>query len=59
MKLSKPKAYDEIKPLRNSTGRPIRCTPSPIAIPEVADRPNCSACQTRSCREGECDWPKE
>ncbi len=28
MKLSQPKAYEEIKPLHGSAGRPIRCAPA-------------------------------
>ncbi len=58
IKLSRPKAYGEIKPLHGSTGRPIRCTPARIVVPEIEDRPDCAACQTRSCRTGRCDWPE-
>jgi hypothetical protein len=61
--LSRPKAYGEIKPLRGSTGQPIRCTPSHIVAQsaEIEDRPNCADCQTRSCplRTGKCDWLEE
>ena len=42
IKLSRPKAYGEIKPLHGSTGQPIRCTPPRIVVPEIEDRPNCT-----------------
>jgi len=57
--LSQPKAYGEIKPLHDSTGRPVRCTPSQIVVPKVEDRPNCADFQARSCRIGACDWAEE
>ena len=59
MKLSQPQAYDEIKPLHGSTGRPIRCTPSHVVIPEIEDRPDCAGCLTKACWIGRCDWPEE
>jgi hypothetical protein len=59
IKLSRPKAYGEIKPLCDSTGQPIRCAPSHVVIPEIGDRPDCAMCLTRACQTGGCDWPEE
>ena len=58
MKLSKPRAYEEIKPLHGSDRQPIRCTPSRIVIPEIEDRVNCAACPTKACRTAKCDQSK-
>jgi hypothetical protein len=49
IKLSQPKAYGAIKPLHDSTGRPIRCAPADVAEPSVEDEsvPECAGCPWR------------
>lgn len=51
IKLSQPKAYGAIKPLHDSTGRPIRCTSTDAAEPIEEDEsvPECAGCP---CRRG-------
>jgi len=46
IKLSQPKAYGAIKPLHDSTGRPVRCTPTAVVEPSVQDEdvPDCAEC---------------
>ena len=49
IKLSQPKAYGAIKPLHDSTGRPVHCTPVDVAEPSVEDEsvPECDDCPWR------------
>jgi hypothetical protein len=49
IKLSQPKAYGAIKPLHDSTGRPIRCTSEDAVEPSVQgeDAPECADCPWR------------
>ena len=57
IKLSRPKAYGEIKPLCGKTAQPIRCMASHIVVPEIEDRPDCIMYLTKAGRTDRCDWP--
>ena len=48
IKLIPPKGYDTIKPLHDSTGRPVRCAPTPTPDPAPA-RSYCTDCPAFDC----------
>ena len=55
IKLSQPRAYDGLKPLHDSTGRPLRFQRPTVLISKVPDRPNCHDCPDRLCLADKCE----